>query len=525
LLAFNPPRFANQSFATQDAYISHQTPNATPPDIKTILTIPAPPSTLLQDLVACLASTHALTTGSLACQDLRSTETNYFPLWLLTYWIEVNRIIRIQDCWSKADRSLKRLSKGPEEVQELVEQVYNALDNLPWSGLTRGFTDATDITNLHKFATSAWLGGENKEQMLDLLRCDVLNYSNDSTRIRVEHTHFTRSLSRAFSRRQARPRKGYLHRTGQLLASGVMTHVACIANYKDVHWVALVIDFMTKSIWYGDSLGWKLEADLGEVLEWWISGYSEVTFTYRTLPITHQSDTHSCGLLAWNSLAHFLLPERHPLMDPASIQTERLHMLLRICEHQRKTGLVASSTHMEYSFPPLLPDTTPDSDSDIEMHLPSKGSSTCNESSSSSEASTNLDESDDENPTSDDDNPTKPQITPRPAIDHGKPKIQIQSSLRSALQTSTKKGLLAFFKPCTREEYNLNLAREKEKWEEENHMNAWEVKEQSAKEARLAEKRELARLRQQRLRQKKHQEEILQGIRSPHGRKRTVRGC
>jgi hypothetical protein len=350
LLAFAPPKFTSQSlsFTIEDAYMSRKPPNATPPHIKAILTISAPSPSLLQDLIVCLTSTSALTMVSLACQDVGSTEMKYFRLWLLTYWTEVNCIIGIQDCWSKAYWSLQQLSGGPEKVRVLVESVYKALDNLPWSGSTRGFTDATNITNLHKYATSAWLGGENEEQMLDLLRSDLLDYSDDSMCITIKPTHFIWSLSRAFSRRQDRPRKGYLHRISQLLGSGVMTHVACITNCKGVHWVTLVIDFMTQSIWHGDSLGWELETDVMKALEWWISGYSSVSFAHRTLPITHQSDTQSCGLLAWNGLAHFLLPEQHPLMDPSSIQTKRLHVLLRICDCQRETGLAVSDMHLQY---------------------------------------------------------------------------------------------------------------------------------------------------------------------------------
>jgi hypothetical protein len=307
----------------------------------------------------------------------------------------------------------------------------------------------------------------------------------------ASRTDFIRSLSRAYDHWHTRPHKRTLHHVGQRLALGDLTHVACIANCREVHWVAIVIDFKTQSIWHGDSLGWKLEADLRNMLEWWLSGYSSSTFAHRSLPITHHTDTHSCGLLAWNNLTHFFLPEMHPLMDPASVTTEWLHVLLCICQHQCTAGLKASNTHLQYSFPPLLSTgPTPDSDSDVEICSP-EGASSCDESSLSgySRASTNSDSDSNSN----NNDPAIPEDIPMAPIREGKPKTQIQSSLRLALQSNKKSGFLAYFKPRTQEEYKNNLAWDKAKWEDENSTRAWEIKELAAKEARLAEKRELAR--------------------------------
>jgi hypothetical protein len=97
-----------------------------------------------------------------------------------------------------------------------------------------------------------------------------------------------------------------------------------------------VLDFRAKTIWYGDSLQWEIEPKLRSVLEWWTEEHGSVRFTYQRLPITHQNDSFSCGLLAWNALAHFFLPFHRPLIDPADVVMERLRVLLCICERHHK---------------------------------------------------------------------------------------------------------------------------------------------------------------------------------------------
>lgn len=102
-------------------------------------------------------------------------------------------------------------------------------------------------------------------------------------------------------------------------------------------------------------------------------------------------------------------------------------------------------------------------------------------------------------------------------------KIQATSSIRAGLelsQGSEPRGLLRFFKPCTVEVYNLQLAQEQEQIErqreEDQHQN------ELATHIKTEAKREGARLRKQKERSRKKDRDIQQGIRSPGGKKRKV---
>ena len=80
--------------------------------------------------------------------------------------------------------------------------------------------------------------------------------------------------------------------------------------------------------------------------------------------------------------------------------------------------------------------------------------------------------------------------------------------------------LLAFFQPCSRDEYNANLARDRESFRDERESKL--RKEKAVGEQKLFRKREKATLRQRRLRDRKREKEIFAGIRSPGGTKRKT---
>lgn len=73
-----------------------------------------------------------------------------------------------------------------------------------------------------------------------------------------------------------------------------------------------------------------LKAEIKVALNWWLYFHMGQTFTYTKLPTTRQRDSHSCGILAWNALAHYFFPKRYPLLDASHMQDARLHMLLKI---------------------------------------------------------------------------------------------------------------------------------------------------------------------------------------------------
>jgi hypothetical protein len=107
--------------------------------------------------------------------------------------------------------------------------------------------------------------------------------------------------------------------------------VAHVVNHR----VALVVDMKEHVIRYGDSFGAAIPDDMLCAYRWWLAQHTNATFKTAVLPVTTQTDAHSCGYLANNCLHHFAIPEMFPLIQPG-IQagaSARITMFNTLAEH------------------------------------------------------------------------------------------------------------------------------------------------------------------------------------------------
>jgi hypothetical protein len=248
-------------------------------------------------------------------------------------------------------------------------EVRCTLEGLMWYGSVNRFSDSPEIDCLHKYMTTAWLGTICEEQMLDLLQIDLMNHHADPDAIVIKDTDFIGCLHLAFSGCYTRPGKDSIHKRGTALGRGDHRYLATITNCFECHWVAIIIDFCTHTIWHGDSLDWAIDPDILMLLEWWTAKHSITKFTVDHLPITHQSDTFSCGLLAWNALANFFLPKQFLLIAPEQVAAEQLQLFLHISDHHQQhsnaTGQTSNFNYTHISLHPPASKDTQDSDIDI----------------------------------------------------------------------------------------------------------------------------------------------------------------
>jgi hypothetical protein len=102
---------------------------------------------------------------------------------------------------------------------------------------------------------------------------------------------------------------------------------------ENKHWVGLVVHAQNKSIYYGDSLNSPIPPTLLETYQWWISQHSPTAFDLKHLPIMHQEDYYSCGVLSDNALAHFALPKLFPLFKSFEAWAARMSAFVRVASH------------------------------------------------------------------------------------------------------------------------------------------------------------------------------------------------
>jgi Ulp1 family protease catalytic subunit len=172
--------------------------------------------------------------------------------------------------------------------------------------------------------------------MLELLIEDIP--SECHRRAFIESTHFTTLLITAYNDEERYSTErcyGWIRDRGNQLANGSKTYLATIINQNNTHWVALVIDFDKKVIWYGDSTGHPMEKGLKTIIAWWTFYHTGVHFSYASLVIGIQRDSYSCGMLAWDALWYRLAGPSPSVtqMDPSQPSDERLKMFFRLVKH------------------------------------------------------------------------------------------------------------------------------------------------------------------------------------------------
>ncbi|KAJ7826137.1 hypothetical protein B0H14DRAFT_2239168, partial [Mycena olivaceomarginata] len=195
------------------------------------------------------------------------------------------------------------------------------------------------VSNLARWFTTQWLNTDHEDQMLELLAADL--DVGDGTTTVIETTYFVLALAQAYSdpeKYRTGASLGWLRKLGEALAMGKGTRLGGIANISENHWIAFTIDTEAQVVGYGDGFRSAVPSGLRSHVDWWISQNLGLQFKWTDLPIPKQIDPHSCGILAYFSLAHWVDSKRFPLPKStiAAMADERVKMFLRVVEHHER---------------------------------------------------------------------------------------------------------------------------------------------------------------------------------------------
>ncbi|KAG6370619.1 hypothetical protein JVT61DRAFT_11243 [Boletus reticuloceps] len=205
--------------------------------------------------------------------------------------------------------------------------------------------DWTPVQELRQFASHDWLSGSNLNVMLNVMY-EQIKVVNPAVELeyKIQSTYFY-VLLRAARKSHLQGHEYYsgassLQSVGTLLAN--QPHKICfLSHIQGNHWTGIAIDAVQLHISYGNSMQQAVPDDLKDAIKWWLALYFTSPFTWEPLAITAQIDSYSCGLLAANSLMHYINPNIHPLLlpHPADLDVAHLHWgNMVISSHQTKEG-------------------------------------------------------------------------------------------------------------------------------------------------------------------------------------------
>jgi hypothetical protein len=331
-------------------FFSNEQP--TTQDIKTIQKIPIPPANTLALLVTGCKAAVLSGARSVKCPHAPSASAQSLPMWIIPYWAEILELrTTSRKAWVQAEEFIRRRKKVWKRSAEggstdaIMQEAYDMLSCLPWSGNIHGFDEMEPLYTLATYASHQWLTTTHENQILDLLRRDLLL---QGSKVEIAGMAFFTTLRKAYdccdTGQYSESRAfTWIRGIGTALVMGERDGLGTMVNTGGNHWVAIALDFQRSVIWYGDSFGHRPVEEVTQVLDWWTFHHTGDKFIYRTLKITAQKDGYSCGLLGTNALGHFYRPDTYPLIDVAKADAERVRVMLKVAQRHLDQATVSMS--------------------------------------------------------------------------------------------------------------------------------------------------------------------------------------
>jgi hypothetical protein len=143
-------------------------------DISLISKIPVPAAERVEELREACKSAASMGWTSMVCPHTAMASGMCVPLWIITYWTEVINLCITREPWVHAETALRKRKKSRKNSGALIDKTYLALSTLQWSGNIQGFDNTELMNHLARYATHQWLSDVHKNQMLDMLRQELL---------------------------------------------------------------------------------------------------------------------------------------------------------------------------------------------------------------------------------------------------------------------------------------------------------------------------------------------------------------
>jgi hypothetical protein len=172
-LKFRLPIISSLKILAPAKFFSKLNPTITQTNLLRGIAVPSDKT--LADLGEACRATISSGVASVQCPHVAANPERRLPLWVIPYWTEASNLQKThRSPWAEAEDCLRQRQqrwKGTNAVatHQLIDQVYDSLGSLPWSGNIKGFSKPEPIYKLATYATRQWLSTIHENQMLNLL--------------------------------------------------------------------------------------------------------------------------------------------------------------------------------------------------------------------------------------------------------------------------------------------------------------------------------------------------------------------
>ena len=298
--------------------------------------IPAPTNDFLRQLRA--SAGQAMLDGKVSIQHWDRKDV-FLPFDALGTWAFILEIDTAKKAWINALRWMEEQHHNIPE--EYVTHIKSLLGQVPWKGYIKGLGSNLTTTEMATFLSKKWLSDTHIYTMLAVtkhLRQNVLICADACIEIASPDfaSHVLTSpllLSTPIISDYFRNAPKFAIRLGNKVkcaTSGIL--IAAVAYSPKNHWACLFIDSRARTIQWGDSVGRAMPAGGEGRLRAWLSLFLPHTQfqPLKNISCARQSDNYSCGIIAVNTLKHYLFGD--DLWTLSCRETLRVEEFLDIME-------------------------------------------------------------------------------------------------------------------------------------------------------------------------------------------------
>ncbi|KAJ8700697.1 hypothetical protein PTI98_003700 [Pleurotus ostreatus] len=329
-----PPRRNALNTIKPEAWYSKDMPSQ---DLQMLLTRSLPSKTTLQQIERKYGKTWMNGMNSLI--DPRYDDgRDRFPLYALTLWKQLGRVVDQQESWQKALVWLEAEERSADPlVGAMITSAIGRLDELGWDVPLQYLRGSASTSLLSALFSNEWLSSDHMDMAAEELSLRIVDDGQAHLKIRVAPVAFANSLADAARYKQAYSKRQtpLLCRYEREVTAKELERLYFPIHVHGNHWIAGFIDFSSKTFGYGDSLAgqgsWPPDTFVRAVRRW--LDYLDLgAFTNEHDSLLHgdQTDMFSCGVATLNTIAHVVFGD--PLWSQKRNVRERISWFNRLSQ-------------------------------------------------------------------------------------------------------------------------------------------------------------------------------------------------
>jgi hypothetical protein len=156
-------------------------------NVDEITSLLSPPDDILVNLHQLVQTQSDVVVKSIQCPHSMTAGRQRYPLWLVSFWVQLSSVRKTQENWKTAVQNLERqMARNQDDL--LLQETFNSLAYVPWTGYLQGFHSTIQLHQLSVYFTRDWLTDDHQLVMLDTLKEDLVMTGQDN--YFIENTAF-----------------------------------------------------------------------------------------------------------------------------------------------------------------------------------------------------------------------------------------------------------------------------------------------------------------------------------------------